>query len=392
MDQIWSKRFNTFINERIFILRRLANGFAFVPVLMILLGLYYYPIFLDWLPESFPVSLILSIILAWLTTRGGFRSFLQEADVVYITPMENKMSPYFKKCFTYNVIMHSIKLLSALVIISPLYFNRISYSVTNFMIFVVLMIVLKMFHVKVLWKVLNTQGQYITLLHMVVNFIFIYGLLTKNWIILTVGIILSGLIGWIQQKNHQINWLRLIEQDQQLDARFIRWVGIFVEQPGQFAKIMHRRNLQFLTKWIKKTPEYAYHFLYLKIFIRTENLGMLLRILVIGFILLWLISNYYVRIIIYTVILMIVGLQLSSFWSVFKNHYWAYLYPISLKDRETAFLKISLRIMVFVAILLSLPVIIKHFSVTSLITILLIVVVIPYSYINFYVSKRILHY
>lgn len=394
MELLWSKRFNAYINDRIFLLRRLANGFAFLPVLIFLLGLYYYPQFIEWLPISFPVKLAFALIIAWVVTRGNYRSFLQSADTVYLIPIEKGLSPYFRRCFYYNVILQSFLVLSTLVVLSPLFFARVLSSMNDFIVVVIIMLLLKAWNVFVQWQTLKIEASPFFTIRLALNFLFIYGLLLKHALILMSIVVLSGVFYWglLQfRKTNRIDWIRLTENEQRLDARFYTWIGSFVDHPYVVSKIKHNKLLAKVIDGLKKKPANAYHYLYLKMFIRTDVLGIILRILIIGIVMLWLIPNIYFLLGAYTVLIFIIGLQIHSFWHTFRNQFWANLYPLTEANRNQAYLSSSFYVLLVVAFILLIPVLVKHFTFSIFAINIIIAFAIPYSVIYLYLGKKIRH-
>ncbi len=392
MDLIWLKRFNSFINDRIFLLRRLANGFAFLPLLIFLLGLYYYPIFLEWIPSGFPLTLSFAIVIAWFVTRGRFRCFINEADIVYLPPIEKRLKQFFQKCIYYNVIIQGFLVFSILIILSPLFFARVSMSAKSFILFMVIVIILKALNVVVLWQTLKVEVRFPFFVRLILNFIFIYGLLLKEPIMIITVFILATIFVYFAKRIYnninRIHWLQLVENEQRLDARFYHWISIFVDHPRIISKVKQRKLLVRVTNWIRKKPEYAYHYLYLKIFFRSELMGIILRIVIIGFLMLWLLPNSLVLLGAYVVFLLIIGLQLYSFWYVFTNQFWVHIYPITESNRKKAFLSTSFYILFMVAIILLIPIFVT--SSIQLIGISFFVALsIPYSFTYLYVNKKV---
>lgn len=392
MQNLWSKRFQQFINERIFILRRLVNGFSFLPLLLLLAGLYYYPMLLEWLPRTFPTTIVISVLTAWLAARGGFRSFLRKADVVYLTTAESRLKSFFLKSFMYNALIQCFFVLAVMVVLSPMFFARIFAIWSNFLIIIVIILILKVWNIAIYWQLLKTEASDYFISRVILNFVFIYGLFIKDMILMLSSLIVYGILAFgIQMNTHtnRIDWLRLIEGDQRLDTRFFHSVGSFVDHSEVIAKIKQRSYIVLLTKMIKKKHENAYRYLFFKSFLRSDLVGIILRIMLLGMLITWLIPDLYIRLAIYLLFFYMIGLQLNGFWNSFNNQYWPNLYPLSKDDKAKAFLKSTYKILLCNAMLLMVPILIHSSSLIYILLNLLCAFVLPYLFVYFYTSRKI---
>ncbi len=392
MEQIWSKRFSSFIQERIFLLKRLANGFAFLPIILIMLGLYYYPILLDTIPEQFPVPIILAIVIAWSVSRGKYRSFLLESDIVYLTPIESKMKTFFSKTYFYNIIVQTFFVLVLFVILSPLFFDRVSKEFLHFVIFLVIVLLLKAWNILLFWIEIKDESILFTYLRWFLNGVFLYGLLEQHSVIAIASLVLLLGLYWIipsTMKSKRIHWLRLVQMEQQLNAQFYRWMSQFVENPFLESKIKRRSLLNTLTNGFPKKFENALVYMFMKLFLRTETGGIIFRISFLGMITLLFVYNPYAAYIIYVVLLIMIGIQLLAFWQTYQNNFWLGLYPITKGKSTKDFIMSSFYIMLVAAIMIPIPYIIVQFSWINVLIFSLIAIVIPYVFIHWYMAKRI---
>ena len=97
-QQFWKSRFVEYVREMQKYLRYIFNGhLVFVMVLALGGGAYYYSNWVKTLQSDFPVAPIMAVILAILVTRSPIHTFLKEADIVFILPLETKLKSYFNR-------------------------------------------------------------------------------------------------------------------------------------------------------------------------------------------------------------------------------------------------------------------------------------------------------
>lgn len=393
MEQLWSKRLSAFIEQRIFILRRVANGFAFLPIIVIMFGLYYYPILLAAIPNDFPIQLVIAIIVAFSVARGSYRSFLLESDVVYLTPIESRLKAFFFKTYIYNVIVQLFFVFAFLVILSPLFFNQISDQLLYYVLFVAVVLLLKVWNVLLLWNELKGESKAFVYIRWLLNGVILYGILLQQLLLIVCSFILLIGMYWLIQsvmKSERIHWLHLIQVEQQLDAQFYRWMVQFVEHPYIESKVKPRRVITMMTNHIPLKQENAFAYLYAKLFLRTETIGIVFRITLIGMVTLLFIFNPYVAYVFYVMLIIMIGMQLSAFWQSYNNNFWLGLYPLAQRTLRQDFVAASYYIMLICAILIPIPALFVQFSWLHLLIFSLLALVVPFVYIRLYMAKKMI--
>lgn len=392
MDRLWSERFLVFARERATILSRLANGFAFLPVFFILLGLYYYPIFLQWLPEQFPVAIFFAIILTWSVSRGLFRSLLLESDSFYLIAIEEDLRPFFLKSFFYNWIVQSFFVLLVVVILSPLFFARISSQMNHLLVFVLVVLVLKAVNVMIVWIEVQINTSYFVV-RFAAYYLITYALIIRKAIPFILGTTILLLLIWrikIRQNFKVINWLQLIEMEQLLNTRFYNWMGQFIDHSQTVTKVKQRRILNF---WLNHMIEQAlspYSYLYLKLFSRTEHIGIIFRLSLIGTFVLWFVRQDAAQYVLYLSFLFMLSVQIAGFWHAYKNHLWYKLHPLSERDKVHSFLSMSYSILLVFSLILLIPVFIQRFALLKFAFLIGSAVLIPFIFMYKYLGAKMI--
>lgn len=392
MEHIWSNRFARFLNERVFILRRVANGFSFLPLLLFLFGLYYYPILLEHWPDHFPTEIMLSIVIAWALTRGNFRSFLQPPDIVYLLPAEHRLRGFIRKSMMYNIAVQCFGLFALLIVLSPLLNAKVLDKPYSFFILMMIVLILKVANIFCLWETLKSDYGSFQIIRWLLQFGLLYSLFNK----LTFGIVLSvmsifafGLLVMRIASNRQLPWERLIEMDGKLDMWFYQWMGNFVDHAKVTGKIVKRKLLIRLTESLRKKRERPLYYLYTTLILRSEVIGIIHRLVILGSIVILFVDQYSWIIAMYTLFILMISTQVTMYWQTVQYAYWPNLYPFHKEERQDAFLSVANQfIYVYVGILL-LVVIVKSLDLRTILFALFIGSSLPYLYIRLYAKKKI---
>ncbi|MEX2103732.1 MAG: ABC transporter permease, partial [Bacilli bacterium] len=127
IQHVWKKRSGLFWKEAVGYLRYVFNsGFLVFLMFTFIAGGYYYSRMINDIPKSFQSEWIITAILSFLVTFGSVRTFLKQADYVFLLPLEWKMAPYFRSSFLYSYVFRAFIVLFAFGLLQPLYNHRFS--------------------------------------------------------------------------------------------------------------------------------------------------------------------------------------------------------------------------------------------------------------------------
>ncbi|MBO8172355.1 MAG: ABC transporter permease [Bacillaceae bacterium] len=368
VSTLWSQRFQAFSRNAIFYLGKIGNsGFLFVILLLFIAGAYYYRSFLDWLPASFPVSLFLAVIFGFLTTRGGHRTLLKPADLIYLTPLELNMGPYFARSYFYNWAVQGAGLFILAVILNPLYTERIyaTGAGISFWGFVFTLLLLKGANLFARWIEARLhhkkKRRILFFLRMIASTLWILSITSLNT--LPVSGILAMMLtvyaayeGRQIQKSHAYNWETLIRMEQVADARFYRFVNQFVDVGHLQDRVVYRRILPGLAEKLPFHKTQAYRYILIKMLFRGGALwGMLLRLTLVNGLMVYLIPDFYGELAVYILFLMVTGMQMRAFWPVFHRQFMFRLYPLPDAYQRSAFASVTFTVLMIQALFAAIP-------------------------------------
>jgi len=83
--------------------------------------IYYFNLFLQWIPPQISVEGILSLFVAFILIQTKVRTFIKRADIVFLLPLEWELKPFFIKSLVYSFVIDVIKLLGFITVFLSLF-------------------------------------------------------------------------------------------------------------------------------------------------------------------------------------------------------------------------------------------------------------------------------
>ncbi len=363
INNLWNSRAKDYWNNAIRYLRLIGNsGFLFTLYLLIIIGGYYYSLFLQWLPEWFPVAIMLAIVVSFYLTRSPVRTFVKEGDLVFLLPLEQKLGGYFIKSIAYSFLFQSFFLLLGFIVIGPLYFERISGDRRLFWFTIGLLLLVKLWNLFSSWyeQRFSTDIERNThvMLRFIVNFSFTYLLFMQAAFIFLViiGALYICLILFYYlhiPKRYSIKWERLLKVEEKMVAMFYRIANLFTDVPRFKSKVKKRPIVLKLINFLPYNKKAPFQFLYLKSFVRSNDyFGVYIRLILIAAIMLTVIPDGIIRLLVFILFLYMSGLQLSTLWHHYDTKVWVELYPLSKEKRMDSFSYIVSMLLIVKSIIL----------------------------------------
>ncbi|HET7657997.1 MAG TPA: ABC transporter permease [Bacillales bacterium] len=350
MDQMWRERRADYWNEAVRYLRLIANsGFMFSLYVAFILAVYYYGTFINWLPAWFPADLVFALIATGLLVRSPVRTFLKEADLVFLLPFEMQMDKYFKRSLNYSFLLQSGTIIFVFFILSPLFFARVNPHPSYFLLTVAIILAAKYWNVKSSWcEMYLRSGQPLwmsILLRAMVTFVFTW-LLFRGApvyfvvIVAAIMIFLSFYYFRTFPEKHTLKWERLLHVESARLNAFYRMANLFTEVPRLKQRVKPRRWLSSAIGFPFDQGSVFTSF-YFKTFVRANDFfGTYVRLLVVGVVVLLIIPHGWGQLVVFLLILYVSGLQLYTIWGYRTGGNWEQLLPISQSIRERSFLRI----------------------------------------------------
>ncbi|KOS66288.1 hypothetical protein AEA09_18910 [Lysinibacillus contaminans] len=348
--------------------------------------IYYFNLFLQWIPPQIPVEGILSLFVTFILIQTKVRTFIKRADIVFLLPLEWKLKPYFIKSLVYSFVIDVIKLLSFITVFLSLFLKTIylDFSILFFIVGIVAHNILMKWDEQ--W--LENHVQFV--LHRLNRFFSIYlmcyYLFKNDWIFAFVLMIVNFVyLIYFIEKNRILNWQWLIEEEESALLKNFKFINFFMDVPNLKRSFRNRRLLTMILKrCIPYSQSSTFVYLYSHLFVRYNDYFYLyLRLTVIGMLVSYAMpTNGWIF---NLLILFMTGFQLIPLQHEIKQS--ALIYPISESQRNDSFLKFVLFVLYAQFFILYFAMFI-HTS-TAKIYYLVIGSLFVYIFVYFFISKRV---
>ncbi|WP_408009512.1 ABC transporter permease [Pseudalkalibacillus sp. A8] len=373
VNTLWRERASSFWNMAIRYLRYIGNsGFLFSVYVGIILGSYYYGQVLMVLPEAFPAAEFVTVLVFLLVSRGKIRTFLKVPDANFLLPVEERFKPYLKKSLLYSFLMLAFNVLVLMLVLGPLYFNRINSDRTVYFASLIMILILAGWNIFSKWEELRvpdgTKRKLLPSIRMVMLLFTLYTLFKEAWLftavlIIGLSILYIGVYRPLSQK-HTLKWERLIELEGNALMLFYRVANMFVDVPEISRKVRKRTWATPLLKMLSGKSESVYGYMYSRAFIRSNDyFGIYVRLTLIGILLMLVLPSGFLLWAVNLLVLYMTAIQLTTLWPHFDMKVWVDLYPISKRERYDTFQRLLFRVMLSQVSLFSVSSFLNHFSI-----------------------------
>ncbi len=280
---LWRTRYQTAMAEMAKYTRYMANGgLLFTVYFVVLYGLVVYGRFLDQLNPDFPGNLVMGSLFILLAFYRSTRTFLVEADQVFLLPVLPDLANYMKRVRVYNAFYGLIRAIIPFLAVSVLYVR--TEDTTPVELFV-LFAALSMVGAAANLSKLEGVGHRIVLLYatgagvLVMLEMGLFSIVVTSLLLLTIYL----------KKQDQLPLMDWISLEQESRDRFYRIANWFVDVPRLSTTYKRRRLLSHLVEKIGFDHKRTFDYLYLKQFIRsTDGIGLIVRLTLIGVLFMWL--------------------------------------------------------------------------------------------------------
>lgn len=345
--ELWQKRVGAYVNEAIRYLRVIfSSGFVLALYFIIVIGGYYYRQWISSLNEQFPSALGIAIVMTVLLSTGAVRTFVKEADLVFLLPFEGRLQRYFRASYLYSLTNQVFVLIVVMFGLMPLYFAQINQSAAYLFISIGLLVVAKAWNLYANFQEQRLQEKTERNLHIVlriaVNAVFCFLLFKEAWlfVLCIVAVMLMTTIFYYQHftRRHSLKWERLIEIERRQVLFFYRIANAFTDVPALKGTIKRRAWADSLFSFIKYGKKNVFTYLFARSFFRYGDLlGIYLRLIIIGSLFIYLIPDMLAQIAVMLAFIYMTGMQLSTLWYHYDTKIWVDLYPLSKEEKKRNF-------------------------------------------------------
>lgn len=339
----------------------IQSGVAVVFLFLLIAFSAWYTSVVQNVPPNLPIRWIMLIILLPLTVNSSVRTYLQQADTVFLLPQESRMKQYFSKGWVGGTIYKIVGLIIVVITLWPLYI-RSDQDPKPLFASILILILLKLLSSYGSWKELGMISRGAAAAYRVLRWT-VVALTIASWLwypslhslIFIVLIGATYIASLAIPAKHAVAWERLIQVEKRQASRVMMVLSWFVNVPQREQRVYARR---WLSRWGSGIPwrkETAYRYLLVKSLVRSDIFGILVRVGVLGALLVWLTRDSLMSSVIYLVSLLIAGLQLSSLRKLHQESFWLHVYPLPVGTRRENEVKLVFQVQLLWAILMWLP-------------------------------------
>ncbi|MCR8645879.1 ABC transporter permease [Paenibacillus sp. N1-5-1-14] len=350
MQALWQRRRQAFSQEAMkywqFVLRSNFVGYVF---LLFILSTYYYLRILNDIPTDFPYMWISTIVLLPLLAPSPIRTYMQEADRMFLLPMEGRMNDYFRSSLRYSFIVQGIRLLLGLLAIWPLY-RQVAATTAQPLWFVLgLLLLAKLALLLSAWqesRMVTARARAVSSLLRWLGAAVLIPLLLSQGGFWTAPLLIGAVAVWMLAlrlvPRYHVGWETLIAREEAAKRRHYRFFSYFIDVPQLPFQMKARKWAAWVTNFYPFTAHYAQSYLFTKTLLRSDLLGMFLRTTIIGIAITTIVSSDTVRMIASAITLLLSAVQLSTLNEAHRYSFWLSMYPLSAVRQASAVISIMI--------------------------------------------------
>ncbi|SFJ02865.1 ABC-2 type transport system permease protein [Paenibacillus sp. UNC496MF] len=366
VEALWRRRAGAFWRESIPYFRDMTqSGLPGVVIMLLLAGLAGYALLLRNMPANFPFTLVGVIVLTPVLCWSPLRTWLREADIVFLVPREAEMRAYLRRSFRYNGLACFAAVLLVCAVYMPLYLA--GPATTPALVIGLFALLLKLMNSGAAWRERQLAGlaarRTIRVLRWAATAVAAGALLqTELWKTAVYLVVVGGLFALLYSRlsRYPVPWLALIAEEQTTRRRYMAFFSAFADVPTESAAVRSRRYASWLTRFVPYGKSRAFTYLYAHTLVRTELGGIILRLTGLGMVS-GMLSAYaglwqgWGSAAVCLLFVWLSGIQLGSLAQSHKHSVWRLVYPLPDRTRHDAVLRVDRVASLICAVLIWLP-------------------------------------
>ena len=332
-EQLWGSRFKTYQKKVMKYAKYMMND-HFMIVFFFLFGFLLFQ-YSTWLKTirilEWPLMLIVSLFLAIFPLLGEIATYLEEADLHFLSVIGEDFKPYFKRAIRYSWIFPLVMNIIATIFVLPIFMQAFGNGIMAFIAIFLTLLSLKGFHFMIQKSIFEgklPKNSFYTVALYIVNSICLFGILLLipnifSLLLAFVLLILSiGLNRFADTKSVHFKWNEMIQSEQVRQQRVFRVIALFVDVP--FLKKHQAKRNQSLDVFVEKlTPNriHPYRYLLVRTALRSSNyVTVLLQMIVATILLSFASSIWYWIMAIQSIMVLVICFQFASLYKHPKAH------------------------------------------------------------------------
>ena len=363
MKELFAARLKQHQKQMMRYLRYVFNDHFVLACTFLLGGVgLYYSDFVKTLPANFlPGKVVILIVLVGLLHVGTFVSLTKPADQVFLLPKEVQMQDFLNRAFRYSLWFPFAVLVLGAGFLMPLYVVSTQQSYWAFFPLVLL-----------LWS-LKVAFLYLRRYQLVQNpwlasRCYPLWLVTSGammavalWFSPWLGLIGSVLLALVYRElllkrvKQPLAWDKMIATENRRLQRIYRFINLFTDVPQIATSVKRRKYFDGILALIPKDQGHSYLYLFSHRLLRGSDFGGLYaRLLVLGSLLLYFVSERWFSIGLGCLFLYLIGFQLAPLYNQFQYMVMTQLYPLPQKQKARALQQLIVGLLLFAGLVFTL--------------------------------------
>ncbi|MDF2670903.1 MAG: ecsB [Paenibacillus sp.] len=327
---------------------------------------YFYSNSLQQLPDDFPYTGILTLLLLPVIAVSPVRTLLREADSVFLLPLESRMSEYFRAAFRYSFIGQAVLTAAVVTLTTPLYRHGFGEDAASWWSLLFFTLALKLANLLGNWKEASlTQPGHRGLIAavrwvstaLVLVLLIRYSFATAGLVFLLLFAGASLLIRFFP--SYKVHWTQLLARERKHQSYFFLFFSWFTDVEELPTVVKRRRWLTFSTRPIRFDKRNSFVYLYAVTLIRSELTSIILRLLVISIVLVATSTDRWMAAILYIFFALIIHVQLSALREYHSYAVMPALYPLPSDAQRHAVAAVAFRTQLIVIALLTVALVVS---------------------------------
>ncbi|WP_274652597.1 ABC transporter permease [Paenibacillus humicola] len=363
---LWLARVRAFRSESLPYFRDMArSGVPSVAMLLLLTGLAGYTQLLQNVPPSLPIAEIGTVLLTLAVCWSPLRTWLREADIVFLVPREAEMGLYLRNSLRRSAGFGIARAAAVCAAYLPLYAHGTGRLAPPAVLAAVL--ALKLANDAGAWQerrlVWSRPRRGMRLLRWAATAVALAALLkAAPWFAaayIAAAAALAALL-YSRLQRYQLPWLRLIAEEARTRRRYYVFFSAFADVPAESARVSARRYASWAAGRIRYRHRSAFAYLYANTLIRTEIGGVVVRFTLFGTFAGWLAAysalwSGWGAAGVFLLFVWLTGIQLGALAGAHRHSVWRHVYPLQETYRQAALLAIDRIAMLACALVLWVP-------------------------------------
>lgn len=312
------------------------------------------------------------VVMGYIITIFKVKTFIKEADSVFLLPLENSYKFIFKKLYSSTIITKFIVIILFVSSIYPI-IKKLEIDITLLIFFIISIFITTILITIIKYKLVvysKLESKYLLQIFLIYLFTILWFIFINFY---NFAFLLAIIYFLIVGKNisENINWNEAAEYDNARIEKYLKFVNMFVDVPINITKVARRKYLDiFLPKTTTKNfkVENTYNYYYIRAFFRQENtLFLIIRLLIVAILFIYIFSNIYVSLVVIISFNYLSVIQMLPLYKKFNSLLWFYIIPVKEEIKINSFKKLILNVIRVATTILAILSIILNYSFNNLV-------------------------